>query len=167
MLTKILVKERPIGMVSYVFRLCNPYNLWRWGLSSFQVGDTKLHRAWCPKFATGLYVFFMTISSHFLANYMNKYLLQKTEIQIAILRCWTGLKLNWSKRYDTNANKHKTTKTAINITQICCFSKWNKKGNGITKVQQIVSYLLNPLILKPVQHLKITIWMSVLWKIFM
>ena len=62
-------------------------------------------RAWCPKFATGLNVCFTTISSHFFGNYMN--IFHKTEVKTVILRCWTGLKLNWFKRYDTNAKNAK------------------------------------------------------------
>ena len=36
-----------------------------------------------------------TISSHFFAIYMNTF--HKTEVQTVILRCWTGLNLNWFK----------------------------------------------------------------------
>ena len=42
---------------------------------------------------------FPTISSHFFANYMN--ICHKPEVQTVILRCWTGLNLNWFKSYDT------------------------------------------------------------------
>ena len=35
----------------------------------------------------------------FFANYMN--ILHKTEVQMIILRCCTGLYLNWFKSYDT------------------------------------------------------------------
>ena len=45
---------------------------------------------------------FTTISGHFSANYINNF--HKTEVQMIILRCWTGLNLNWLKSYDT---KHK------------------------------------------------------------
>ena len=61
---------------------------------------------------------FPTISSHFFANYMN--IFHKNEVQTVILRCWTGLKLNWFKSYGTNAKKCKNAK---NITQMRSFSK--------------------------------------------
>ena len=44
-----------------------------------------------------------TVSGHFFANYMDIFL--KTEVQTVILRCLTGLKLNWLKSYDTKC-KH-------------------------------------------------------------
>ena len=59
------------------------------------------------------------------ANYMN--IFHKTEVHTVILRCWTGLKLNWFKRYDTNAKKckniknAKNTKNAKNNTQMSSF----------------------------------------------
>ena len=46
---------------------------------------------------------FRTSSGHFFANYMN--IFHKTEVQTVILRCLTGLKLNWLKSYDTKC-KH-------------------------------------------------------------
>ena len=65
-------------------------------------------RTCCPKFATGLNVRFMTISSHFFSNYIN--IFHKIEVQTVILRCCRGLKLCWIKSYDTNANKRKNAK---------------------------------------------------------
>ena len=41
----------------------------------------------------------MTTSGHYFSNYMN--IFHKTEVQMVILRCWTGLKLTWYKSYDT------------------------------------------------------------------
>ena len=70
----------------------------------------SLIRDCCSKFATGLNVRFTIISSHFFANYMN--IFHKTEIQTVILRCCTGLYLNWFKSYDTNAKKRNTAKNA-------------------------------------------------------
>ena len=35
-----------------------------------------------------------------------------TEVQMVILRCWTGLYLNWFKSYDTNAKTRKNAKNA-------------------------------------------------------
>ena len=54
-----------------------------------------VRRAWCPKFATDKWPF----SDHF---YL--FFLQPKNWSSVILRCWTGLKLNWFKSYDT---KHK------------------------------------------------------------
>ena len=39
-------------------------------------------------------------------------------VQMVILRCWTGLKLNWFKSYGTKVKKAKTAKTSINITKL-------------------------------------------------
>ena len=65
-----------------------------------------LHRGWCIKFATHKWplqltkVHFMTIFSRFFANYSD--IFHKIEVQTVILKCWTGLNLNWLKRYDTS-----------------------------------------------------------------
>ena len=80
----------------------------------------KFHfRAWCPKFVNGLNVCFTTISSHFFANNI----FHKTEVQTVILRCWTGLKPNWFKSYDTNEKTRKNTKK---ITQMRSFLQNHK-----------------------------------------
>ena len=42
---------------------------------------------------------FTTISSHFFAIYIN--IFHKNEVQTVILRCWTGLYLDWFMNYDT------------------------------------------------------------------
>ena len=42
---------------------------------------------------------FTTISSHFLAIFIN--IFHEKEVQTVILRCWTGLYLNWFKSYVT------------------------------------------------------------------
>ena len=42
---------------------------------------------------------FKTISGHFFANYTNN--VDKTEVQMVILRCLTSLNLNWFKSYGT------------------------------------------------------------------
>ena len=71
---------------------------------------------------------FLTISSHFFAKYMN--IFHKTEVQTVILRCWTGLKLNWFKSYDSNAKNRKSAKNAKNaknITQMRSFLQNRKK----------------------------------------
>ena len=41
---------------------------------------------------------FTTISGHFFANYIN--ISHSTEVQTVILRCLTGLNLNWFESYD-------------------------------------------------------------------
>ena len=40
------------------------------------------------------------------------FLLSKTEVQTISLKCWTGLKLNWLKSYETN-QKHMTQANII------------------------------------------------------
>ena len=61
------------------------------------------------------YCRFTTISSQISAIYI--IIFHKTEVQTVILRCWTGLYLNWFKSYDKNekhgknAKKPKITKT--------------------------------------------------------
>ena len=78
----------------------------------------------CPKFATGLIVSFMTISSHFFANYKN---LSQIEVQMVILRWWTGLKRNWFKSYDTDAKKKQKCKK--HYTKWGVFYNIEKNGN--------------------------------------
>ena len=46
--------------------------------------------------------YFLTISNQFSAIYIN--IFHKTEVQMVILRCWTGLYLNWFKCYDTKCH---------------------------------------------------------------
>ena len=95
--------------------------------SDLKTSVLKLTADCLPKFATGLNVHFRTISSHFFANYMN--IFHKTEVQSVILRCWTGLKLNWFKSYDTNANKRKKCiKQKKHYTNNNFFTKLKKKN---------------------------------------
>ena len=65
----------------------------------------------------------------FFANYVN--IFHKTEVQRVILRCCTGLYLNWFKSYDTDAKKRKNAKNAKNaktkIKHITSFTKLKKK----------------------------------------
>ena len=72
-------------------------------------------------FATDKHDHFKTISSQFSAIYI--IIFHITKVQTVILRCWTGLYLNWFKSYDTN---EKRVKTQINITQnpknVCIFA---------------------------------------------
>ena len=51
----------------------------------------------------------MTISGHFIANYINTF--YKTEVVTVILRCLMSLNLNWYKSYDTKHKKRKCVMT--------------------------------------------------------
>ena len=64
-------------------------------LPSLSSQCVKYSRGWCIKFATGLNGRFTTISSHFVANYID--IFHKTVVQTVILRCWTGLYLIWKQ----------------------------------------------------------------------
>ena len=75
-----------------------------------------LTRDWCPKFATDK----CPLLDHSFLAFFLAHICFKTELQTVILRCWTGLYLNWFKSYDTNANHAK------NITQIFFFYKISK-----------------------------------------
>ena len=89
------------------------------------------YRGWCIKFATGLNGRFTTISSHFVANYID--IFHKTVVQMVILRCWTGLYLIWFKNYATNNKKQKTKESAKsmkNIIQMSAFLQ-NRKNSEI------------------------------------
>ena len=89
------------------------------------------HRGWCIKFATGLNGRFTTISSHFVANYID--IFHKTVVQTVILRCWTGLYLIWFKSYATNTknekNQRKCKKHEKHYTNECFFTKSQKSRN--------------------------------------
>ena len=98
-----------------------------------------------------------TISGHFLAICM--FIFHKTEIQTVILRCLTIINLNCYKSYDT---KHKNAKNAKN-TNACFCTKLQKKQKW--KYLHFVSYCLNKLGFRSVKHLKLIVWISVLWKI--
>ena len=89
------------------------------------------NRGWCIKFATGLNGRFTTISSHFVANYID--IFHKTVVQTVILRCWTGLYLIWFKSYATNTknekNQRKCKKHEKHYTNECFFTKSQKSRN--------------------------------------
>ena len=74
------------------------------------------------KWMTITNVHFTTISGHFPANCM--FIFHITDVQTVILRCLTGLNLDWFKSYDKN-EKHvknaKTPKIAKNSTWILFF----------------------------------------------
>ena len=79
----------------------------------------------------------------------------KTEIQTVISRRWTSLNLNWYKSYDT---KCKNT----DFANVCFCTKSQKNGNG--NICVLCHNFWNQLEFRPVKHLKMTVWTSVLWK---
>ena len=83
---------------------------WTFGIELLDPIDHS--RDWSPKFKTGLWVHFTTVSSKFFANCMN--IFPKPEVQTVILRFWMCLYLNWFKSYYTNAKKQKKRKNAKN-----------------------------------------------------
>ena len=94
--------------------------------SSKKLTELLETRGCLPKFATGGNVRFTTICSHFFANYM--IIFHKTEILLVILRCWTGLKLNWLKSSKANEQKNaKNAKKKSYVQMTIFFSKKNKK----------------------------------------
>ena len=91
---------------------------------------------------------FTTISDHFCANYM--IIFHKTEIQTIISRCWPSLNHDWYYSYDTKC-KNRTCIIFYNIAK-----KWK------WKYLHFESWFLNQSRFRPVKHLKMTIWTSVL-----
>ena len=85
----------------------------------------------------------------------------KTEIHTFILRCLTSLNLNWYKSYDT---KRKNSKNA----NLCFWTKLQKNGNGnISVLSHNFWTNKNLLEFRPVKHVKMFVWTSVFWKIYM
>ena len=82
----------------------------------------------------------------------------KTEIQAVILRCLMSLNPNWYKSYDT---KLKNSRNA----NLCFWTKLQKNRNGNISVlchnfwpnQNLMEF-------RPVKHVIMTVWTSVLWK---
>ena len=65
---------------------------------------------------------FTAISSQISTIYIINF--HKTEVQTVILRCWTGVHLNWFKSYDKNekhAKSVKNPKITKNISRILFF----------------------------------------------
>ena len=82
----------------------------------------------------------------------------KTEIQTVILRCLMSLNLNWYKSYDT---KRKNSKNA----NLCFWTKLQKNRNGnISILSHNFWTNQNLLEFRPVKHVIMTVWTSVLWK---
>ena len=97
-----------------------------------------------------------TIHGHFFADHM--VIFHKTEIQTVILRCLMSLNLNWYKSYDT---KRKNSKN----TNLCFWTKLQKNGNGnISFLCHNLWTNQNLLEFRPVKHVIMTVWTSVLWK---
>ena len=99
---------------------------------------------------------FKTIYGHFFANYM--FIFHKTEIQTVILRCLMSLNLNWYKSYDTKRNNSENA-------NLCFWTKLQKSGNGNISVL-CYNFWTNQNLeqFRPVKHVKMTVWTSVLWK---
>ena len=98
---------------------------------------------------------FLTICGHFFGKYID--IFHKTEIQTVILRCLMSSNLNWYKSYDT---KRKNSKN----TNLCFWTKLQKNGNGNISVL-CYNFWTNQNLdqFRPVKHVKMTVWTSVLW----
>ena len=86
-----LLAKLTMGLISYCTVMsCLFHSVLKWIW-------IKSQRDWCPKFATDKWPF----SKHLLPSFwhLHEYL-YKTEVQMVILRCWTGLNFNWFKSYD-------------------------------------------------------------------
>ena len=93
----------------------------------------------------------------FFANHMG--IFHKTEIQTVILRCLMSLNLNWYKSYGTKCKNSKNP-------NLCFWTKLQKNWNGnICALCHNLWTNQNLLEFRPVKHLKMTVWISVLWKI--
>ena len=105
------------------------------------------------KIATDKWPFYNQIWSFFV-NHM--VIFHKTEIQTVILKCLMSLNLNWHKSYDT---KRKNSKNA----NLSFWKKLQKNGN---KNFSVLCYNFwtnqNLDLLRPVKHVKMTVWTSVL-----
>ena len=86
------------------------------------------------------------------------FIFHKTEVQTVILKCLTGLNLDWFKSYDTKRKKLKKA-------SMCFWTKLQKNRNGNISVL-CHNFWTNQNLLKfsPVKHVIMTIWTSVLWK---
>ena len=93
--------------------------------------------------------------------FFSKYMVifHKTEIQTVILRFLMSLNLNWYKSYDS---KWKNSKSA----NLCFWTKLQKNGNGNISVL-CYNFWTNQNLdqFRPVKHVKMFVWTSVLWKV--
>ena len=78
----------------------------------------------------------MTISGHFLANYLDNF--HKTEVLIVILRCIVGLNLNWIK-----SNDMITIKIFFFMPEDASFQGWFAEVTFDTSYENQLSYFQN------------------------
>ena len=99
---------------------------------------------------------YKTVSGHFFAICI--FIFHKTEVLTVILRYLTGLTYDWFKSYDT---KQKNSKNA----NLCVWKKLQKNGNGNISVL-CYNFWTNQNLdqFRPVKHVEMTVWTSVLWK---
>ena len=92
--------SRAVQLFFYIF-LCITQQLSKRFLDMYKVdfflNNSKLNSDW--KWMLLTCGCFRTISGHFFANYMS--IFHKSEVQMVILRCLTGLNSDWFKSYDT------------------------------------------------------------------
>ena len=127
----------------------------------------KIYGLWCKwrpcaclanfqKIATDKWSFYYHIWPFFASCVL---IFHKTEIQTVILRYLTSPNHNWYKSYDT---KRKNSKNA----NLCFWTKLQKKGEeNISVFCHNFWTNQNLLEFRPVKHVIMTIWTSVLWKI--
>ena len=103
---------------------------------------------------------FPILSSYSFANYKNWYIFHKTEVQMVILRCWMGLYLKlvqklWHKAPIFSSLFFQFLKILLLVFFTRFFSFF------------AVFLHLSQLGFRPVQvqHLKMTVWTSLLWKV--
>ena len=84
------------------------------------------------------------------------FIFHKTEVQTVILICLMGLNSDWFKNYDTKCK----------YFHFLCLLHTSKKWRfAFFAFLHFSSYLWNQLRFRLVKHLKMTVWISVLWKI--
>ena len=102
-------KNLVMTIVLWIQPIALAFNVNKYGISSelnFQVIIIEERileaKTECKGRVRRVFNHFTTISSHFVDTYL--YIFHKTEDQMVILRCWTGLNHNWFKSYDTKCN---------------------------------------------------------------
>ena len=101
----------------------------------------------------------MTFSCHFLAIPM--FIFHKTEVLTVILRCLSGHTYDWFKSYDTK-------RKYFHFFFFCDFVQKQKFASfAFFAFLCFLSSFLYQLSFTLVKHLKMTVWISVLWKINM
>ena len=114
----------------------------------------------CPFINDGV----TTNSGHFFEICM--IIFHKTEVQTVIMTCLTGLNSNkfWL------VQKLRQKMEIFPFPFFCNFVQKHKNARNAnacfcTKYLLFVSYPLNQLEFRPIKHIKMTVWTSVLWKI--